>query len=198
MKRNCCTKCHYPETTCVCHYVTPSLSNKTKIVVLQYPDEVSLAKNTVRLLKLQLTNICVFTGESSDDFTQVQKITQNQRCALLYPNEQAITVQQLSEQHAPIDVLIVIDGTWKKTHKIFALNPWLNKLPKVTFSQIPKNQYRIRKAEQAHSLSTLEAVSLFLNEYEQIDQQPLLNLLNGMVMQQTKLMPEHVKSRYKL
>ena len=67
MKRSNCTKCHYPVTTCVCEYVTKKVKNRTKIVILQHPDEVNLAKNTVRLLQLQLSDIQVVIGESENE-----------------------------------------------------------------------------------------------------------------------------------
>ncbi|MBD1583529.1 tRNA-uridine aminocarboxypropyltransferase [Pseudoalteromonas sp. S16_S37] len=196
MKRSCCPKCHYPNTTCVCKYVSSPIANNTKVIVLQHPSEVTVAKNTVRLLTLQLSNIDVFIGEDAADFESARQLIENSDSALLYPNEQAVSVQQLSCQSKKIDTLVVIDGTWKKAHKILATNPWLMKLPSVTFAKLPHNQYRIRKAEQENSLSSLEAVALFLNEYEHKDQQPLLNLLNGMIAEQTKFMPEHVKTRY--
>ncbi|MCF6436153.1 MULTISPECIES: tRNA-uridine aminocarboxypropyltransferase [Pseudoalteromonas] len=194
MKRNFCSKCRYPVKTCVCKYVSSTVHSRTQIIVLQHPDEANLAKNTARLLQLQLGNIQLYVGQ---DFQQLKALTCNQHCALLYPNEHAVTVQQI-QQLPKLDILFVIDGTWKKAHKILALNAWLLDLQAVTFNVIPVNQYRIRKAEQPHSLSTLESVSLFLNQYEGIDQRPLLSLLNGMITEQTKLMPTHVKARYDL
>ncbi|CAM4170706.1 tRNA-uridine aminocarboxypropyltransferase [Pseudoalteromonas byunsanensis] len=197
MKRNFCSKCHYPINTCVCKYVSPSLHTQTKIVILQHPDEANLAKNTARLLQLQLNNIQLYVGQKPEDFQQARELTGYKRCALLYPGENAVTVQQMQQLPA-LDILFVIDGTWKKAHKILALNSWLLALQAVTFDAIPENQYRIRKAEQAHSLSTLESVSLFINQYEGVDHQPLLALLKGMITEQTKLMPAHVKARYNL
>ncbi|BBN81367.1 DTW domain-containing protein [Pseudoalteromonas sp. A25] len=166
------------------------------MVVLQHPSEASIAKNTVRLLALQLTNIEIFNGESSRDFEKAKQLITSRQSALLYPNEKAISIEQLTQQQQPIDTLIIIDGTWKKAHKILALNPWLTELPSVTFAELPSNQYRIRKAEQQNSLSSLEAATQFLHEYENIDPQPLFTLLNGMITEQTKYMPQHIKARY--
>ncbi|WP_105168064.1 tRNA-uridine aminocarboxypropyltransferase [Pseudoalteromonas sp. T1lg23B] len=197
MKRNFCPKCLYPITTCVCKYVSSPVHTQTQIIILQHPDEANLAKNTARLLQLQLNNIQLYVGQDPQDFQQLKTLMSNKHCALLYPSENAVTVEKMQLQ-PDLDILFVIDGTWKKAHKILALNPWLLALQTVTFDTIPKNQYVIRKAEQAHSLSTLESVSLFLAQYEGIDQQPLLTLLNGMITEQTKLMPDHVKARYDL
>lgn len=196
MKRSNCTKCHYPVTTCVCEYVTKKVKNRTKIVILQHPDEVNLAKNTVRLLQLQLSDIQVVIGESENDFASILNDLPKESTALLYPGKDTIDVHNCSALAPKLTHLVVIDGTWKKTNKIFALNPWLQSLQKISFSSIPENQYRIRKAEQAYSLSTLEAVGHFVHIVDGCDNKPLLNLLNGMIEQQTKFMPEHVKSRY--
>jgi DTW domain-containing protein YfiP len=95
-----------------------------------------------------------------------------------------------------IETLVVLDGTWKKVHKMLMLNPWLMSLPHVSFSDLPKNQYHIRKAEQAFSLSTLEATAHFLHLYEAISPEPLYRALAGMIEQQTRLMPADVKQRY--
>ncbi len=196
MKRTNCTKCHYPVTTCVCEYVTKKVKNRTKIIILQHPDEVNLAKNTVRLLQLQLGDIQVVIGETEHDFASVLNVLPKESTALLYPGKDTIDVHNCSALVPQLTHLVVIDGTWKKTNKIFALNSWLQSLQKISFSTIPENQYRIRKAEQAYSLSTLEAVGHFVHIVDGCDNQPLLHLLNGMIEQQTKFMPEHVKARY--
>ena len=196
MKRSNCTKCHYPVTTCVCEYVTNKVKNLTKIVILQHPDEVNLAKNTVRLLQLQLSDIQVVIGESESDFSSVLMGLPKENTALLYPGEDTIDVHNCSALSPKLTHLVVIDGTWKKTNKIFALTPYLHALQKISFSAIPGNQYRIRKAEQSYSLSTLEAVGHFIHIVDGCDNQPLLKLLNGMIEQQTKFMPDHVKARY--
>ncbi|RJE78072.1 DTW domain-containing protein [Pseudoalteromonas sp. MSK9-3] len=196
MKRLQCSNCTYPLTTCVCKYLQEPIKNRTRIIILQHPDETELAKNTVRLLTLQLSNIEVFVGESQQDFMQLQSQLNLATCALLYPSEHAVTTDALSDSEHIIETLLVIDGTWKKTNKILALNTWLKTLLAVSFKDIPQNKYTIRKAEQIYSLSTLEAVGLFLTHQEQVDSQPLLLLLDGMIEEQTKFMPAHVKARY--
>ncbi|KAF7769942.1 hypothetical protein PCIT_a2867 [Pseudoalteromonas citrea] len=163
---------------------------------MQHPDETELAKNTVRLLTLQLSNIEVYVGESQRDFMQLLSQLNLATCALLYPSEHSVAAETLPNSQCNIETLLVIDGTWKKTNKILALNPWLKTLLAVSFNDIPKNKYTIRKAEQVYSLSTLEAVGLFLTHHDSIDSQPLLSLLDGMIEEQTKFMPAHVKARY--
>ncbi|MCF2908211.1 DTW domain-containing protein [Pseudoalteromonas sp. DL2-H2.2] len=198
MKRPLCNHCQFPEQTCVCKFLGKPLKNHCKILVLQHPSEVKVAKNTVRLLSLQLSNLEVVVGESETDFAQVREQLQSVQCALLYPSENAMALSPSQEQaNRPIiETLVVLDGTWKKVHKMLMLNPWLMTLPHVSFAQLPENQYHIRKAEQAFSLSTLEATAHFLHLYEQVSPAPLYQALAGMIEQQTRQMPEHVKQRY--
>lgn len=198
MKRLQCHTCTYPLSTCVCKYLQQPIKNKTEVIILQHPDEMELAKNTVRLLKLQLTNIHIEVGETQDDFIKIKNSIDLNSTALLYPGEHATTIEKPSIKTQNVKTLIVIDGTWKKTNKIFVLNPWLHALKQVSFKHIPKNLYAIRKAEQTYSLSTLEAVGLFLTHHENIDPSPLHTLLLGMINEQTKYMPDHVKARYTL
>ncbi|MEI8618884.1 hypothetical protein P4S63_22370 [Pseudoalteromonas sp. B193] len=47
----------------------------------------------------------------------------------------------------------------EKSHKILQLTTLLNQFKTVSFKQLPKNRYAIRKAPRADSLSTLEAVA---------------------------------------
>ncbi|TQF71010.1 tRNA-uridine aminocarboxypropyltransferase [Pseudoalteromonas luteoviolacea] len=196
MKRSTCKICHFSVKTCVCSHISEPICNKTHVVVLQHPSELTTAKNTVRLLSLQLKNIQVFVGEAPSDFKQAQEIARQSKCALLYPGEDALAVEDIKPDQTQIDYLFVLDGTWKKAHKLAMLNPWLKELPQVSFNSPPANQYKIRKAEQQYSLSTLEACAYFLSAYDALDTTPLYTLLEGMIFEQTKFMPEHVKARY--
>ncbi|WP_194867395.1 tRNA-uridine aminocarboxypropyltransferase [Pseudoalteromonas sp. PPB1] len=198
MKRAFCDHCHFPLRTCVCPFLGSLIHNRCKIVVLQHPSEVKVAKNTVRLLSLQLSNIEVVQGESEADFSDIRSRLKSQVCALLYPSENAMTLDEtrVQQEQPNIETLVVLDGTWKKVHKMLMLNPWLMSLSHVSFANLPENQYHIRKAEQAFSLSTLEATAHFLHLYEQISPAPFYQALAGMIGQQTRHMPDHVKLRY--
>lgn len=82
--------------------------------------------------------------------------------------------------------LIVLDGTWRKSRKMLALNPLLQKLPRLALHNPPPSHYTIRKAHRPEQLSTFEASCLALmqleNDYQKY--QPLLNVFDGFVKQQ--------------
>lgn len=82
--------------------------------------------------------------------------------------------------------LIVLDGTWRKSRKMLALNPLLQKLPRLALHNPPTSHYTIRKAHRPEQLSTFEASCLALmqleNDYQKY--QPLLHVFDGFVKQQ--------------
>lgn len=195
MSRLVCQQCHYPKPSCICHAVV-GVNNRCKIWVLQHPHEVKQAKNTVRLLQLALNKIEVVVGQYPDDFTQIAALPLA-NTALLYPSEQARFLDEAScGANAQLQNLVVLDGTWKKTHRLLQQNPWLTQFQCVSFSRLPTNQYTIRKANKANSLSTLEAVAHSLHLIEQCPAEPLLHLLTAFIDKQTQHMSDEVKRRY--
>lgn len=194
MAREHCLQCHYPVKTCVCYAVAATI-HETKIIVLQHPDEVKNAKNTVRLAALSCNNIDIIVGESADDFESVRQSTEHGHSALLFPAENSGQYNLTAD--TTIRQLIIIDGTWRKAKKIYQLNPWLHRLPHFAFDDQYLNQYRIRSTNVEHSLSSLEAIAYGLESIEGTSPNNLLKLLNAFTVEFTKNMPANVQQRYK-
>ncbi|MBH0013276.1 DTW domain-containing protein [Pseudoalteromonas sp. NZS100_1] len=196
MARTLCNHCNFALNTCICSAIT-NINNKVKVIILQHPSEEKIAKNTAKLLNLCLTDCQIVKGENNDDFSILKSLPVSST-VLLYPNENAINLDDSAEQSniKNITHLIVVDGTWKKAYKILQLTTLLNQFKTVSFKQLPKNRYAIRKAPRADSLSTLEAVAHSLLLIEQLDPAPLYNVLDELIQKQTQHMPEHVKARY--
>ncbi|MCP3428702.1 tRNA-uridine aminocarboxypropyltransferase [Opacimonas viscosa] len=188
-KRVVCHKCLYPSSTCLCDYVEP-FSTPVNIVVLQDPSESKHAKNTVRLLKLCLRNIVVHITDGS--FTPLSALNKN-NTLVLYPSSTALSMEALIEQSslsetkakcaidlATIKNVVILDGSWSKTHKIWSTQTWLHEIPQITFAELPESQYRIRKANRKNSLSSLEACAHVLDKLYKVNVTPLYNLLNAL------------------
>ncbi len=198
MSRAVCEKCQFSATTCLCDDLV-KVENSLSIIILQHPSELKVTKNTAKLLPLCTEHCTLVQGQSSSDFTILNTLPQA-TTALLYPDPDAILIDQVSEQSQifsqQLTHLIVIDGTWKKAFKILQLTPRLTTFKKISFATIPPNRYRIRKAPRPDSLSTLEAVAHSLMLIEQLDPTPLYQVLDALNDKQTQFMPEHVKTRY--
>ena len=66
MSRARCERCARPLNHCLCHLI-PRLSSRTRVLILQHPDEVGHALNTARLAALGLDNAELRVGERFAD-----------------------------------------------------------------------------------------------------------------------------------
>ena len=179
MSRPVCPHCRLPERTCLCASVQPQPC-PLPVIVLQHPMEAKHAKSTVPLLQLALPGL--------------ERVVTEQMPAppppasggwwLLYPDAQAVDIDQATPAGLGIGGLIVLDGTWRKTRLLRHLNPWLNTLPALSFSNAPAGRYDIRKGPGGQALSTLESVAHVLNRLTPaFDPDPLRHLLACRVAQ---------------
>ncbi|MEE1923837.1 DTW domain-containing protein [Pseudomonas sp. 148P] len=163
MSRIQCERCLRPQNHCLCPLI-PSLDSRTRVVLLQHPDEVRHALNTARLAALGLKNAELRVGEVFEDLPELIA-TPGYRAGLLFPGEAAMALQAYETDQRPW-LLIVPDGTWRKARKLLYLNSLLEQLPRVTLASVQPSRYRLRKAPEEGALSTVEAVAQALNVLE--------------------------------
>lgn len=172
-----CPGCNYPLSVCLCDAVTP-LDNSVSVTILQHPSEQHHAKNTARLLALGLHQCQIICGENADDFSLLrqQVLATPREWAVLYPAEKSRQLDADTAGMSVIKHLLLLDGTWKKTYKLWQLNCWLHTLPCWQLKVDNPGIYQ-RKAKWAGSLSTLECAAFALNKLEGLSIKPLLDLL---------------------
>ncbi len=198
-KRKTCSHCMYPETRCLCRFLTP-VKHKTKITIIQCDKEGSNAKNTAKLLPFLSKNISIVTEQDIADSKLLSELSiQSDETAILFPSLVAKSISTCVSNNFCFDHLIVIDGTWKKAKKLFYTHPWLNDLSHVALSEAYISQYAIRKTSIDNGLSTLEAIAYAIEENEgvnNVDISPFFKLLDGINKTFIEHMPKDVKSRY--
>jgi DTW domain-containing protein len=192
-KRPRCAQCLRAQ--CICQWVR-RIESQVELLILQHPLELHHAKGSARLLHLCMVASKIVIGEVFDTGLLGQLLDgpfevnaardlspKNRRQAvLLYPKT------ALGAQHAPMLMpepwvcpdrlrLVVIDGTWRKTRKMLALNPQLASLPRIHLTDVPSN-YVIRKAHRSDQLSTFEATCAALLQIEGASA-AVANLLEG-------------------
>ncbi len=200
MKRINCSHCLFSASTCVCSSIV-KIYNETPVYIIQHPSEAKVAKGTAQLLNLSLVRVQVYLGESPDNFSDLKRTLKYlKNPVLIYPKQTASDKiwqtdhKEKSVKENPVDGLIAIDGTWRKSKKIYELNQWLHHIPKMELQE--KGKYLIRASSLDHSLSTLEAVAYGLKATERLNIEPLLDLQQAMIENQMMYMPENVKKRY--
>lgn len=201
-----CPRCLRPQSACICALAQP-LQAATQVLILQHPLELQEAKGTARLLHLCLPGSRLEVGEAFDP-AQLQQWLYGawpgagapQHTLLLYPQtpEQPAALMALTGRDAPAPVqrLVLIDGTWRKSRKMLYANPLLARLPRLALTDTGPAGYRIRKAPRAGQLSTLEAAALALQQLEAWpDGAPPLQALqqsfDGLIAQYERLRAAH-------
>ncbi|WP_375055906.1 tRNA-uridine aminocarboxypropyltransferase [Zobellella sp. DQSA1] len=174
MPRPYCRGCRLPLNACLCAAIRRQPC-PLPVVVLQHPSEARNAKSTVPLLQLGLSGLRVEVAE-----TMAPPLG---NWWLLYPGGDAVDLDGGEPgPGVPIDGLIVLDGTWRKTRRLLYLNPWLPDLPRLSFSQAPASRYAIRKGPGGQALSTLESLAHVLHRLScHFDPRPLYRLLDTRV-----------------
>lgn len=138
--------------------------------MLQHPQEQQQAKGTAALLALSLRRCQLRVGEQFEPgllqaLLQAPSADgQPMQTLLLYPG--ATTIGPVPARPPSRLRLVVLDGSWRKSRKMLALNPALQTLPRLSLRQPPPSRYAVRRAESAEQRSTLEATVLALQQLE--------------------------------
>ncbi len=192
--RPTCPRCARPLPGCLCRWITPT-ANRVSLLVLQHPMEVDQAKGSARLLQLSLRSCQVEMGETFDaralaGWLQAPTAAGTARSLLLYPpsphsppSPSCPAAMTLSDSASATLRLVLLDGTWRKTRKMLALNPLLQALPRWALAAPPPSRYTIRQAQAPDQRSTLEAACLALGglESQAARYAPLLAAFDGWV-----------------
>ncbi|MBO9355564.1 DTW domain-containing protein [Bordetella petrii] len=170
--RPACARCLRPAAHCLCRWV-PSLDSRTRVVVLQHPDEARHALNTARLAVLGLRNASLHVGRHFE--ARLWEVP-GYRPWLLFPGEGAQVLGPAGVAEAADGgegagarlprLLVVPDGTWRHARQLVAAHPGLADLPRATLPAGLESRYRVRHAGLPQALSTIEAVAAALDALE--------------------------------
>lgn len=188
-KRPRCHTCCRPMRTCLCALTVP-VATATEVVIWQHPSEQDHPKGSARLLHLCLPNSRIVVGEQ---ITPAALDIDPLRCALLYPSAGGEAARRRGGEAAraagSVDQLLLLDGTWRKSRRMYYLNPWLQDLPRLSLAAV-ESAYRVRRAEQRYQLSTFEAAVLALQTLEPgTATAPLERVFSGFVQQLLRFRP---------
>lgn len=162
MRRQVCERCSRPQSNCLCALI-PHLPSRTRVLILQHPDEQRHALNTARFASLGLQNAQLQVCERID--ATLAADLDDGDSWLLFPGADAQPLQAMAARPKP-QRLVVPDGSWRKARKLLHLNPALAALPRVCLPEGLPSRYRLRKAPSVGALSTIEAIVTALNVLE--------------------------------
>jgi len=191
LKRNICKKCLRPQVVCFCHTIT-SIVNCWPVHIIQHYKEKNHSIGTARIAQLSLNDCKTYLSNNSLHNDNLVELINFCEPLLVYPGEESINIEEIDSQQ--IRPLIFLDGSWRKTRRLIYENPYLNSIPKISFTRENLPRYRIRKAPNENAYSTLEAIATVLATLENDDKkyQPLLNSMDWMIDKQIEFMRENV------
>lgn len=178
--RSFCPQCLRAQTACICHCIRPVIS-QIEIGILQHSSERAQSKGSARLAAMCLSSAKLWVGDEvvsaqiqfSSEVVCLQTWLEQSTTYLLYPATQEgffskmLPAGDVLRSHPKQDFqILVLDGTWRKTHKLLMENPILQNLPRIMIAPKQLSNYQIRKQKDSGSLSTIEAISQLLTELE--------------------------------
>lgn len=180
MPRPTCHRCHRPLELCLCAAV-PQIENRTEVVVLQHPRERTHPFGSARMLVSALARSRLLVASRQNGRAIFEPFASSERVALLYPRPDARDLAAITDE-APLDRLVLLDGTWAQAHRLYCDNPWLSSLPHVQLRPERPSRYKVRREPRPECLSTLEAAisALGLLEGDPVRFEPLLTVFERM------------------
>jgi DTW domain-containing protein YfiP len=187
--RPTCSKCEYILERCLCDHLC-DLTSPISIIVLRDPKEKKHALGTAKLLQLCLKNLTVIDTDEPDNCEDfINLLSKFKNPILLYPFEFSILLTSSANSHKAIDCMIFLDGTWKKTNRLYFRSNQLQTIPRYHLDlNNVKTNYRLRKSSKENSLSTIEAVELALTTVYQTDFSELIRTFEIFIDKQIELM----------
>ena len=185
MTREKCNTCLRPVKMCFCRDIIKQ-NNKTQLLIIQDDEESRHYLNTAIMAKLSFENTTLelVSKLKIEDLTLRIK---NASCpAILYPSlENSIQTEKRNQ----VDLLIVLDGTWRKAKRILHTFSILKELPFVSLTMSKEKKYSLRKAKLDYQYSTLEAITYALASIESKDFASALILLDKQIQKQKRFIP---------
>jgi DTW domain-containing protein len=178
-----CPACSQEEDRCLCALVQP-IATKTRVLILQHPQEPDEELGSARLAHLCLPNSTLRVGLSWPNLKAASgaEALAKKWVVLYLGSARARSATDsplifLDRKGAPLDVpripleslkgVVVLDGSWSQAKTLWWRNAWLLKLQRaVLVPRRPSLYQRLRREPRRDSLSTLEAVALSLSAIE--------------------------------
>lgn len=164
-----CLRCLLRHEVCLCDRV-PRVDTRVRFVIVRHIVERLRTSNTGRLAHLSLPNSEILDYGDLEPLDPAR--LEGEGTWLLYPSASAP-----APDAPPLRRLIVLDGTWHQSRKMFARIPTLRGMPRLALAPADKGLARLRQPPREDGMSTLEAIAAAVAHLEGADRaRPLLDL----------------------
>ena len=125
-----------------------------KIFLLTHERELHRATNTGSLA----------IGDSNDIVERIlwERVSPNEGITKLIENNEALLLYSKGESSPAIiedyENIVIIDGTWQESQKIFNQSPYLKNAPRFTLNTTNDSSYKLRSNQPKGGLCTIECI----------------------------------------
>lgn len=186
-----CLNCGLIDEKCICDY-SIELDSKLRFILLTHENEFSKRTNTGRLLEKALDDTMVVKWSRVEPSKVLLDIIEKEEVYLLYPeSESVINCDEDRENKSEKEYLnnsnstgekiniIIIDGTWQESVKIYNRSPYLHNIKRISLESLSGSNYKLRRKKESNQLCTVEAAIEVLKIYkEEVNASLLLDYFN--------------------
>jgi DTW domain-containing protein YfiP len=139
--------------------LTP-IKTKHHVLILQHPQEPDKALGTARLTNFALENSTLRVGLSWPNLSKaLGRPAIHGNWGVLYLGGRAKD-DRPGLPGAPLEGIVVLDGTWAQAKTMWWRNPWLLKLKRLVLNPAQPSLYgKLRREPRRECLSTIEAIA---------------------------------------
>lgn len=149
-----CQRCWIRHEHCICGDLRP-IDTRTAITVVRHIRESWKSTGTARVAALAVSKLVLSEyGEDAHPALDEVAALPTQGTYVLFPNEPATPWED-----AKVERLVVLDGTWRQTRRMFQRLPALHGLPRLALPPKTAPVLRLRETAFSEGRSTLEAIA---------------------------------------
>lgn len=164
MSRERCPRCLRVTAHCMCDAL-PLVEHRTEIVIVQHPRERFHPVGTAPLARFGLARCRLVLAPGGLARALEVAPLDAAGTALLYPGPHSLPIDALDDQARPRR-LVVLDGTWPQSKRLYDANPWLAALPQLRLRPARPSAWQVRMPPRPDCLSTLESIVAALRALE--------------------------------
>lgn len=147
-----CQRCWILQAHCICAEV-PTVPTRTEVLVVRHERESWKSTGTARIAALAMPNLRILDfGEDAEPALSALPSEVAGGSHLLFPTD-------ASAPFVDVKRLVVIDGTWRQTRRMYTKLPALHGVPKLALPEKQTKVLRLRESKFEAGRSTLEAIA---------------------------------------
>ena len=179
-----CPTCRKELALCICDTVTP-IASRTRLLVLQHPQEQDRDLGTARLAALHFKDSVFKIGLSWPSLEKaLGEPADPKRWAVLYLgsakpadfpegaeivaiDKKGLPIPDQSRTLAGVQGIVLLDGTWSQAKTLWWRNAWMLKCKRIALAPQRASLYgKLRREPRKEALSSLESIGLLLARLE--------------------------------